>query len=227
MRTLRFATALVSLCLVPCAHGQEMIRQELLTVGGAKYRLSGVNGSFIAHPEGAQPDMLTLDQSLARCDELVAVIIARAAPAGRKAPFVRDRTVPLRHGLTWVEYSQRHQGYRIVGGGGRIELNAAGGISFAGLQYESETFPSFKPRDLAALARAAKRAVPRPITGPPLQAELMIDPNGGAPARLMYYITYPVRERGHDGGWQVSVDAVTGKVLRSATTSVHAAAAGP
>lgn len=224
MKTLLLTTAMVWLCVVPCAHGQE-IRQEPLTVGGARYRLSGVNGSFIAHPDGPQPGVLTLDQSLARCDALVAAILERATPTGGKAPFVRDRTAPQGHGVTCVEYSQRHQGYRIVGGGARIQLNAGGGISFAGLQYESGTLPSFKPRDLASLARVAKRAVPRPITGPPLHAELMIDPNGGAPARLMYCITYPVRERGHESGWQVSVDAVTGKVIHSATTTVQAASA--
>lgn len=225
MKTLLFATLLFSLCVVPRARGQEMIRQELLTVGDARYRLSGVNGSFIARPEGAQPDTLTLEESLARCDELVAAIIERATPAGRKAPLIRDRTVPQGHGSTWVEYSQRHQGYRIVGGGGRLELGAGGGITFAGVTYESETFPRFKPRDVAALARIARRAVPRPITGPAAQAELMIDPAGEAPARLLYIAVYPVRERGGDGGWQVSVDAVTGKVVSSATTSVHAAAA--
>jgi hypothetical protein len=226
MKTLLFATALVSLCVVPCAHGQEIIRQEILTVGGANYRLSGVNGSFMARPEGSQPDTLTLEESLARCDKLVAAIIERAAPTGRKAPFIRDRTVPQGHGLTWVEYSQRDQGYRIVGAGGRIEVVVGGWINFAGLQYESEKFTSFKPRDVAALSRIAKRAVPRPIIGPPLQAELMIDPNGDEPARLMYHVIYPVRERGRDGGWQVSMDAVTGKVVSSVTTFIQAAPEG-
>ena len=53
----------------------------------------------------------------------------------------------------------------------------------------------------------------------------MIDPMGEAPARLSYYVTYPVREQGADGGWQVILDAVTGKVVSSATTSMHSAAA--
>ena len=226
MKTLLVGTVLLSLCVAPGAHGQDITR-ELLTVGDARYRLSGVNGSFMADPEGAQPDTLTLDQSLARCDALVAAILERATPAGRKAPFVRDRTVPLRHGGSWVDYSQRHQGYRIVGGGGRIHLDSRGRISSAGVQYESEKFPSFKPRSLAVLAGNAQRAVPHPITGPPLQAELMIDSNGEAPAVLLYLVVYPVRERGGDGGWQVTVDGVTGKVIHSGTTSRHAAAAAP
>jgi hypothetical protein len=46
----------------------------------------------------------------------------------------------------------------------------------------------------------------------------MIDPNGEAPARLVYLVVFPVRARGMDGGWQVDVDAVTGQVLRSETT---------
>jgi hypothetical protein len=225
MRSLLFTTVLFTIWVVPCAQGQMMIGPEILSVGGARYRLTGVNGSFIAHPVDYLPGMLTLDQSLARCDELVAAIIERATPTGRKAPFVRDRTVPLRHDRTWVEYSQRHQGYRIVGGGGRIELDSEGKISSAGVQYESERFPMFKPKALSALARKAERAVPRLITGPAAQAELMIDPNGEAPARLLYFVVYPVRDQGHESGWQVSVDAVTGKVIRSATTMMQAAAA--
>lgn len=229
-----FTTVLFTLCLVTFgasrrgAHGQD-IHREILTVGGVSYRLSGVNGSFMARPEGAQPDMLAPEESLARCDDLVAAIIERAAPTGRKAPFVRDRTVPLRHGQirsqTRVEYSQRHQGYRIVGGGGRIELDAGGRIAFAGVQYESERFPRFKPRDIAALDGIARWAVHRQITGPALQAELMIDPNGDAPARLLYFVVYPVRDQGREGGWQVSLDAVTGKVVSSVTTSMNVAAA--
>lgn len=231
MKTLLFATLLFTLCVVPLgasqrgAYGQEMIRQELLVVGGVRYRLSGVNGSFMALPEGSQPDTLTLEESLARCDELVAAIIERAAPAGRKAPFIRDRAVPQGHDRTWVEYSQRHQGYRILGAGGRIEVVVGGRIHFAGLGYESERFASFKPRSVAALSWIARWAVPRWTTGPPLQAELMIDPNGEAPARLLYFVTYPVWEWGREGGWQVTVDAVTGKVVRSTTTTMHAASA--
>jgi hypothetical protein len=223
MKTRLFTTVLFTLGAV-AAHGQDIIREEL-NVGDARYRLSAVNGSFMARSEGGQPDTLTLDQSLARCDELVAAIIERATPTGRKPPFARDRTVPLRHGMTWVEYSQRHQGYRIVGAGGRIELDASGRITFAGLQYESERFRTFKPRDLGTLAGRARRAVPRAITGPAVQAELMIDPMGDAPARLLYFAIYPVRDRGQEGGWQVSLDAVTGKVLSSRTTFLNAAAA--
>ena len=225
MKTLLFATLLFSLCVASVLHGQEMIRQELLTVGGVRYRLSGVNGSLMADPEGSQPDTLDLEETLAHCDELVAAIVERAPPRGRKAPFVRDRTVPLRHGTTWVEYSQRHQGYKVLGGGGRIEVAPGGWIHFAGLGYESETFPRFKPRDVRALDRIARWAVGRAITGPPAQAEMMIDPNGDAPARLIYYAIFPVREWGRDGGWQVSVDAVTGKVISSGSTAKHAAAA--
>ena len=220
MKIGHFTTVLFMLCAVPCAQGQ-----EILTVGGARYRFSGVNNSFIVHPEGTQPDTLTLEESLARCDELVAAILERATPTGRKVAFLRDRTVPLPRSLTWVEYSQRHQGYRIVGAGGRIGLDARGRITFAGLQYESEKFRTFKPRNIAALAATARRAVPRRIIGPPLHADLMIDPMGEAPARLSYYITYPVREQGADGGWQVIMDAVTGKVVSSATSSIQAAAA--
>jgi len=223
MKIRLFTTVLFTLGAV-AAHGQE-IRQEPLTVGDARYRLTGVDGSFTAHPDGTQPQGLTWDQSLARCDALVAAIIARATPAGRKAPFVLERTVPQPQGQNWVEYSQRHQGYRILGGGARIGLDAGGRITFAGVQYESEEFPTFKPRPLAILAWNARWAVPRWTTGPAMQAELMIDPMGDAPARLVYLVVYPVREWGHESGWQVSVDAVTGKVVSSRTTTVNAAAA--
>lgn len=224
MKTLLVATVLISLGIVPGAQGQDITRQELITASGARYRVSGVNGSFMALPEGGQPSMPTMDESLALCDELVAAILEWATPAGRKPPHVLDRTVPLLHGRTWVDYSQRHQGYRVLGYGARIELDAAGRISSAGVQYESEAFPRFKPRNVASLEKVARWAVGRAITGPALMAEIMVDPNGDAPARLIYYAIFPVLEFGREAGWQVAVDAITGKVISSGSTTKHVAA---
>lgn len=222
----RFATSvLVGICLATIAQSEETrIVREVLTSHGVRYRITGVNDSYSARPDYSgtiSPPALGLEESLERCDSLVAAILELAAPAGAEAAFLREAE-PLDRGRTWVDYLQRHQGYPIVGAGARLHLDIQGRIEFAGLQYEAETFPIFKPLKVAGLLEIAERAVPYLITGPPLQADLMIDPQGDSPARLFYFVVFPIRARARDSGWQVSVDAITGELISSQTTDVHA-----
>lgn len=216
MNTRGCATVLVGLCLATVARGEETV-----TSRGVTYRIVAVNSSYHVRPVGDTTSRPSREESLARCDDLVAAILARATAGGRRVEFVRDRVLLLRRGRRWVDYSQRHQGYRVVGAGARVNLNENGRIDLLSLQYESEEFPTFVPRDTTVLREIAVRAVPDTITGPPFEAVLMIDPRGEAPSRLIYFVIFPVRAKDRDRGWQVDVDAVTGEVLHSETTTRH------
>ena len=160
--------------------------------------------------------VMTLAERRARCDEMVA-LMARSVEAGPKARYAPERRGEYRGGSEEV-YAQRHGRYRVLSGGARLLLDERGEISEAFLTFEIEDFPVFQAKPEAALARAARRAVPSPILGKPRQPEFLIDPNGDAPARLVYFVTFPVRNHGHLSGWSVNVDAVTGKVLYSSST---------
>jgi hypothetical protein len=121
-----------------------------------------------------------------------------------------------------VLYAQRHQDYRIVGAGGRLELDSYGRIVFAGLTCETEKLRTFRAMDSAALARRAASAVPHPRLGAPVSQELMIDPMGDAPAQLRAYVVYRVRAHDIVEGWQVILNAETGEVLDSFSLFMNA-----
>ena len=213
----------VLMCLSVTASAQT---DEVLTLHGLRYRITGVNDFYFVRPQFGlvTPYRPALDEeeSLARCDSLVAAILALAAGDRNPPRFLRDRMVPQPGGGSWVDYSQRHQGYRIVSAGARLILDPLGRIESAGLQYESRKLPIFKPLNVAGLHEIAERAVPYQITGPPFQADLMIDTQGDSPARLLYFVVFPIRARGQDSGWQVRVNAVTGELIASETTAIHA-----
>lgn len=223
MKGLVFTAVLI--CLSVAASAQVQV-DEVLTSHGVRYRLTGVNDSYFVRPQFGlvTPYRPALDEeeSLARCDSLVAAILARAAGDRKPPRFLRDRMVPQPGGGSWVDYSQRHQGHRIVSAGARLILDPLGRIESAGLQYEPKKLPIFKPLNVAGLHEIAERAVPYEITGPPFQADLMIDTQGDSPARLFYLVVFPIRAHGRDGGWQVRVNAVTGELIASETTAIHA-----
>src|SRR5262249_44225660 len=120
---------------------------------------------------------------------------------------------------------QRHQGYRILGGGGRVEIDSLGRVSRGGFTYETEKLRIFQAMKSAALEKLARAAVPFPRQGPPVSQELMIDPLGDAPAELRDFVLYQVKRNGRVEGWQVIVNAETGKVVDSRSTVVNAASA--
>lgn len=215
---------LVGLCLAMPVRAEE----TLLTSRGVTYRvITAVKGYYLVVPGRdtmPQPDP---EESIARCDDLVAAIVALATAGGPRPEFARGPIVPQGRGTSFVDYPQRHQGYQVLGAGARVNLDQGGRIESMGFQYEDEAFPIFKPKDTTALRRTARRAVPRRITGPPIEERLVINTTGEAPARLTYYAIYPVRDWGRDSGWQVTVDAVTGKVLHSRSTIWHVTAAQP
>ena len=160
--------------------------------------------------------VMTPAERRARCEEMVALMV-RSVNGDRNARYAPERR--SEHlGRSEEVYAQRHGQYRVLSGGARLLLDERGEISEAFLTFEMEDFPAFHPKPEATLTLAARRAVPSPILGKPLQAEFLIDPNGDAPARLLYIVTFPVRKHGRPSGWSVNVDAVTGEVLYSRST---------
>jgi hypothetical protein len=227
MKTVIFASGIVALCLATFAHAQDVF-QGVIVASGVRYRLSAVNSSLILVPEvsfaSRKPKRaLRQDEKLARCDEFVALALeARGLADSGEASLVRDRVEPLPENRTWVLYDQRHQGYRILGAGGRLELDSYGRIVFAGLTYETEKLRTFLPMDSAALVKRAASAVPHPRLGAPISQELMIDPLGDAPAQLRAYVVYQVRANDLVEGWQVTLDAESGEVLDSFSLFMNA-----
>jgi hypothetical protein len=217
------ASGLVALCVASLAHAQRVVVDSLVA-SGVRYRLAAVNSTLMLRPEvpfaTTKPEStLGQDETLHRCDEFVALALKASGLADSGgAGLVRDRVEPRPERGSWVVYAQRHQGYRILGAGGRLELDSRGRILSAGLTYETEqlrTFPA--PMDSVALEKRAAAAVPHPRLGAPMSLELMIDPLGEAPAQLRAYVVYRVRVNDRVEGWQVILDAVTGKVLDSFT----------
>lgn len=215
------ASGLVALCVADFARAQDVLDTSVVA-SGIRYRLSAVNSSLILRPEvpfGATRPERTLreDAELSRCDELVALALkARGWADSGAAGLARDRVEGLPEQKRWVLYVQRHQGYRIVGAGGRLELDSYGRIVYAGLSYETEKLRTFQtPLDSVALQKRAAAAVPHPRLGAPIRQELMIDPMGDAPAQLRAYVIYRVRVNDDVEGWEVILDAETGKVLES------------
>jgi hypothetical protein len=223
MKAVLSASGLVALCLATFAHAQDVV-----VASGVRYRVSAVNSSLILVPEvpfaSRKPDRaLREDEKLARCDELVArALEARGLPDSGQASLVRDRVEPRPENRSWVLYVQRHQGYRILGAGGRLELDSYGRILFAGLSCETEKLRTFRPMDSVALEKLAAPAVPHPRLGAPVSQELMIDPMGDAPAQLRAYFIYQIRANDRVEGWQVTLDAVTGEVLGSFSLFMNA-----
>lgn len=225
-KAILLASTLAALGLATFARAQDEFRGEL-DVSGIQYRVAGVNSVLMLRPEDPLPTpksapALKLDQKLSRCDEFVALALKLWGRAGsRDARLVRERVEPQRGDRSLVVYSQRHQGYEILGGGGRLEIDSHGRVLFAGLGYETEKLRDFRPMNFAALQKLAASAVPHRM-GPPVEHGLKIDPLGDAPAELRAYLIYMVRNRGRLEGWQVVVNAETGKVVHSASTMMNA-----
>ena len=186
-----------------------------------------VNECFMLRPEDSLATRnaaraLPENEKLSQCDELVALTLkSQGLPGPGQAGLVRERVEPGRDGRCLVLYLQHHQGYRILGAGGRLELDSHGHIVFAGFTYETEKLRNFRPMDSVTLERRAASAVPHPRLGPPISQELMIDPLGDAPAQLRDYVVYQVRANDRVEGWQVMLDAETGKVLDSRSTFMN------
>lgn len=220
--------ALAALCLATFARAQQVV-----VISGVRYRASAVNTSLILVPEvpfsPRKPERtLRQDEKLSRCDEFVARALETQGWADSgDAGLVRDRVEPRPENRTWVLYAQRHQGYRILGAGGRLELDSYGRILFAGLTYETEKLRTFRPMSSAALVKRAASAVPHPRLGAPISQELMIDPLGDAPAQLRAYVIYQVRRNHRVEGWQVTLDAETGKALDSFSLFMNAESPPP
>ena len=227
MKTVILASGLVAHCLATFAHAQDVV-QDVVVASGVRYRVSAVNSSLILVPEvpltSRKPERaLQQDEKLSRCDEFVALALkARGLADSGEARLVRDRVEPRPENRSWVLYVQRHQGYRILGAGGRLELDSYGRILFAGFTYETEKLRTFRPMDSVALEKRAASAVPHPRLGAPISQELMIDPLGDAPAQLRAYVVYQVRANHRVEGWQVILDAVTGEVLDSFSLVMNA-----
>jgi len=236
------ASVLTALGVAPSAHAQEIV------AFGDRYRFTAVNSTFGLAPElpfasRKAARALTHDELLARSDEFAALALKTWGMSGPGAAgFVRDR-VETANGF-WVIYSQRHQGYPIYGTGGRIELDACGRALFCGLSYAAEKLRDFRPRDSTALERIAASAVRHawmerqqrvksgwvpfweaPRVGWPVEQGMMIQHPGGslstAPAELDAWFVYGLssdRGRMHEG-WQVVLNAETGKVVDSSSTT--------
>ena len=220
------AIVAVALCVASIAHAQD-IASDVLVVSDVRYRLTAVNSSLMLRPDvpfatrGPGP-VLAQDEKLARCDQFVALALASR---GYPAVLVRVRVEPTRDDQVSVVYEQRHQGYKIIGAGGRLEVDSRGRVQFAGLTYETEKLRTFRPMSPAALAKRAAPAVPHPRLGPPISQELMIDPLGDAPAQLRAYFIYQVKNRDRPEPWEVIVDAETGEVRESFSLFMNVGAA--
>lgn len=220
MKALVLGSTVAILCLANCARAQEVV-----TISGVRYRVAGVNSTLMLIPDApfAAARALPHGEKLSRCDEFVArALEARGLPDSGDARLVRDRVEARPEKRTWVIYAQRHQGYRILGAGGRLEIDSCGRVLFAGLTCETEELRDFRPMDSAALEKLAAPAVPHPRVGPPIQQELMIDPLGDAPAELRAFVVYRVRNNSRVESWQVILDAETGKVVDSFSRVMNA-----
>ena len=222
MKTALLISTLATIFLATLADAQDMA-QGVVVASGVRYRFSSVNTLLILRPDSSDSDkparVLSQSERMARCDELVAAALKeRGLPGPGNPGLVRDRVEGLPHESSWVIYSQRHQGYRVLGAGGRLELDSHGRIQFAGLSYETEKLRHFQPLDSAAIEKRAAAAVPHSRVGGPFSQELMIDPLEGAPAELRSYFTYRIRNHDQIEGWQVIVNAETGKVIDSSST---------
>jgi hypothetical protein len=228
MRTVILVSGLVALCAAGLAHGQDTF-QGSVVASGVRYRVSGVKSVLMATPEfpfdAGKPERApTQDETLSRCDEFVALALkARGFADTGRAGLVRGHVEPMRGSRNLVVYEQRNQGYKVLGAGGRLELDAYGRILFAGLTYESENFPIFRaPLNSVALENLAASAVPHRIVEPPIRQELMIDPMDDAPAQLRAYVVYRVQVDHAIEGWEVILDAVTGRIINSFSLMMHA-----
>jgi len=227
MRAVILASTLATLYLASFARAQNVVR-DVIVAFGDRYRVSAVNTSLMLIPEGSfatrkPARALTEDEKLSRCDEFVALALkTQGLPDPGDVRLVRDRVEPRPEERRWVLYSQRHQGYRILGAGGRIELDAYGRVLFAGVNYETEKLRAFRAMDSAALGKRAASVVRQRRVGPSVSQELMIDPLGDAPAELRAYVIYQVRARNRLEGWQVTLDAETGRVIDSSSLFMHA-----
>lgn len=223
MKALVLGSTVAALCLATFARAQEVV-----VISGVRYRIARVNSSLMLIPDAPfaaskSARALPTDEMLSRCDQFVARALAvRGLPDTGDARLVRDRVEARPEKRTWVLYVQRHQGYRILGAGGRLEVDSCGRVLFAGLTCETEELRSFRPMDSAALEKLAAPAVPHPRVGPPTHQELMIDPLGEAPAELRAFVVYRVRNNNRVEGWQVILNAETGKVVDSFSLVLNA-----
>ena len=124
------ASTLAALCLATIARAQDVIR-DVFVASGIRYRVSAVSSPQFGMSLQAVPEVplaapnsahtLPLDEQLSRCDEFVArALEARGLAGSGDARLVRDRVEPRPGNRSWVLYAQRHQGYRILGAGGRL-----------------------------------------------------------------------------------------------------------
>lgn len=224
MKTVILFLALAGIGFATFARAQDEA-QGVVVASGVRYRFTSVNSILMLQPEDtlATPPVLSQGERLARCDTLVAAALKTRWLVDPADPtLVRARAQSLPEKKSWVVYVQRHQGYRILGPGARLELDASGQILFGGITYEREKLREFRPLSLAALEKHAATAVPHPRVGPVFSQELIIDPLDDAPAELRDYVVFQVRNRGHVEGWQVIVNAETGKIVYSSSTVRHA-----
>src|ERR1043165_2678894 len=136
-------------------------RAESVVSNGISYRVSVAQSSVILAPEApftskAPATTLQMDEKLSRCDDFVAAALQSAGLVSEGGVgLVRDRVESRPDGQSWVLYSQYHQGYRILGAGGRLEIDTYGRVVFAGLSHESEELRTFHPMNGTALEQHA------------------------------------------------------------------------
>lgn len=229
------ALGCVTLCLATLAYAQDIV-DNVVVISGVPYRIVSINASLLINPEvpfGPRKPEHTLgrEEILSRCDEFVALALkSRGLPDSGVATLVRDRVDPGRDNGIQVIYAQRHRGYKILGAGGRLMVDAYGRVRFAGLTCETEKLRTFQPMDSVALEKRAAPAVPHPRVGPPVSLELMIDPLHEAPAQLRAFFLYQVRVKDMVQPWRVVLNAETGEVVYSFSLYLNAespSAGGP
>ena len=146
--------------------------QDVIVAFGDRYRVSSVNStspSVPKSPSGPVARSRDYTRSPARSER--SVCRARPGIAGLSGlgsiGMVREKVETRGDHRTFVVYAQRDQGYRIIGAGGRIELDSYGRVIRGGLTYQTEKPRTFRPMTVAALERIAAAAVPHPREGPP------------------------------------------------------------
>src|SRR5262245_44273215 len=102
--------------------------QETLVSNGIVYRVSNYEKSYrvdwVNADTASAGVRLESAAILQRCDDLIRAILAKASVDSSRILFGRDRIDSLRGGRSWIVYFQRHQGYRNLGGGVRLEVES-------------------------------------------------------------------------------------------------------